>query len=230
MNTSKWKPIPDFEGLYEYDQFGNVMVLSRSVKNGASGFRFIKPSIKKYTLNGKYYQIHLIKNKKPKTFRRNRLVWQYHNGPIPVDYEIHHKDENTLNDDILNLKICFWREHRGEHKTSKLKSSFIGVHGKDNGTWRAVISQNGNQIHLGIFDSEILASIAYKKALQEINNGMDLFLLYPKKDLSAKGTTYFCNTRSRWVSRFRGKHIGIFNSQKEAIIALDNYKKNISNN
>lgn len=44
-----------------------------------------------------------------------RFVWEQVNGPIPVGYGIHHKDENMLNDDIGNLQLVSKAEHLAIH-------------------------------------------------------------------------------------------------------------------
>src|SRR3990167_454064 len=33
----------------------------------------------------------------------HRDVWEFHNGPLPEKYEVHHSDHNPDNNDILNL-------------------------------------------------------------------------------------------------------------------------------
>ena len=46
------------------------------------------------------------------TKRLHRVVWEYHNGEIPEGYEIHHKDENTHNNDISNLNLVYGILHQ----------------------------------------------------------------------------------------------------------------------
>ena len=45
----------------------------------------------------------------------HRHVWEFHNGSIPKGYQIHHKDGNTLNNDISNLVCLSTKDHRQEH-------------------------------------------------------------------------------------------------------------------
>jgi len=47
----------------------------------------------------------------------SRLMWTAWNGPIPKGYEIHHKDENILNDYIDNLQMLTKSEHSSLHMT-----------------------------------------------------------------------------------------------------------------
>ena len=66
-----------------------------------------------YTPDGKgyYYNSHTRK-------RLHQAIWISHNGPIPKDCEIHHKDFDKSNNDISNL-ICLTKaEHRKLHSDS----------------------------------------------------------------------------------------------------------------
>lgn len=41
----------------------------------------------------------------------HRDVWEYHNGPIPEGWDVHHKDENKANNDISNFECLPKAEH-----------------------------------------------------------------------------------------------------------------------
>lgn len=45
----------------------------------------------------------------------HREIWKHHHGPIPDGHEIHHSDENPLNNDILNLECIPSDDHKKEH-------------------------------------------------------------------------------------------------------------------
>lgn len=47
--------------------------------------------------------------------RLHRAVWEYHNGPIPKGYHVHHIDENRANNDISNLMLIESFEHLSKH-------------------------------------------------------------------------------------------------------------------
>ncbi len=42
-------------------------------------------------------------------------VWEFSNGPVPQGYEIHHKDQNKINNDIANLECLTPTEHAAKH-------------------------------------------------------------------------------------------------------------------
>lgn len=66
---------------------------------------------------------------------RKRLhvyVWEYYNGNIPRGYQIHHKDGNKGNNDIINLDCLSEHEHLSHHsklnsQTKKGKEQFYNV-------------------------------------------------------------------------------------------------------
>lgn len=45
----------------------------------------------------------------------HREVWKFYNGEIPEGYHVHHKDENTLNNDISNLELLKGESHLSMH-------------------------------------------------------------------------------------------------------------------
>lgn len=47
--------------------------------------------------------------------RLHRAVWEYHNGPIPDGYHVHHKDEDRSNNSIENLELLPAADHLSQH-------------------------------------------------------------------------------------------------------------------
>jgi hypothetical protein len=45
----------------------------------------------------------------------HREVWKHHYGEIPKGMNVHHKDENPLNNDISNLELLTISAHRRQH-------------------------------------------------------------------------------------------------------------------
>ena len=48
-----------------------------------------------------------------------RLVWEHFNGPIPDGMDVHHRDENKLNNSPDNLELMFRSEHVSMHRREK---------------------------------------------------------------------------------------------------------------
>ena len=97
-----WKPIKDYEGLYQVSNLGNVRSLDRKTKN-----RNLKGKIKKFdkTKFG-YLRVELNNNGKKKKYLVHRLVAQTFLDN-PNNYPcINHKDENKINNKTDNLEWC----------------------------------------------------------------------------------------------------------------------------
>lgn len=50
----------------------------------------------------------------------HNIVWEEHNGEIPIGMQIHHIDGNKTNNDISNLKLVTPLEHKRLHQGCKL--------------------------------------------------------------------------------------------------------------
>lgn len=112
--------------------------------------------------NGGYYYVNI--NGKGK--RWHRVIWKYFHGTIPNNMEIDHL--NNIRDDnrIDNLQLVTHNqqmERRKKHKNNT--SGCPGVYW-NNATkkWRARITINGKQKHLGYFDNKEEAAEVFIKA------------------------------------------------------------------
>lgn len=65
-------------------------------------------------INNSGYETYYCKKRKRHIFE-HRKVWEDFYGDIPRDHEIHHKDGNKLNNDILNLECMSITEHKRVH-------------------------------------------------------------------------------------------------------------------
>lgn len=110
MNKEEWKPIKDYEDLYEVSNTGKVRSLSRKVivknKYGAISTRPTIAKELKPQLRGSYYMVWLCKNGKPKQYYIHRLVAETFLNNIDNLRDINHKDENKLNNNVSNLEFC----------------------------------------------------------------------------------------------------------------------------
>ena len=99
-NSEIWKPIADYEGLYEISTLGNVRSVYRYKK-------VLKPMLS----NTGYYRVDLFKDKKRRQFSVHRLV-----ANAFIDHSIdknvvNHIDENKLNNNVNNLEWVTNREN-----------------------------------------------------------------------------------------------------------------------
>lgn len=104
MKNEVWKDIPNYEGLYQVSNFGNIKSLTRKRidRNQILQERLLTKRTKE---NG-YQIITLCKESKEKKCYVHRLVAQAF-IPNPNNLpEINHKDENKLNNNVNNLEWC----------------------------------------------------------------------------------------------------------------------------
>lgn len=164
-----YKDIPNYKGLYQVSNFGNVKSLQRTAYHYKGGFRIIKERILSNGLSSsKYYTVALFNNGKRKTFQVHQLVAMVFLNHTPNGKEtvINHINFNRLDNKLENLEIITMRENCNQ-KHLKSTSKYTGVY-KCNGKWRSVINIMSENIHLGYF-TEKKASDVYEKAVKNIH-------------------------------------------------------------
>lgn len=145
-----WKPIKEYEGLYEISNYGRV-----------KSIYYNNDRIRKSSAYGKYrnhLNIVLCKNKIKKTYKIHQLVGQYIPNPFNLS-DINHKDGDGFNNFHLNLEWVTSRENNC-HKFKNLitSSKYTGVHhDKSRNKWSSMIHHNNKLKRLGRFNSEIEA-------------------------------------------------------------------------
>jgi hypothetical protein len=96
-----------------------------------------------------------------KSYLAHRLIWLWHGRELPEKTEIDHIDRNKSNNNIDNLRLAT----RTQNERNKVKKGYRFEAGK----WRAKITINGKDKHLGMFDTEDEARIAYLTAAKPIH-------------------------------------------------------------
>ena len=86
----------------------------------------------------------------------SRLVWIWHYGEILLNMQIDHKDRDTLNDRIENLRSV---THSGNMQ-NQIRKGYSWETNKNR--WRSRITINNKTIHLGYFETEKEAAAAYQ--------------------------------------------------------------------
>ena len=114
-----WKPIKNYEGLYEVSDLGNIRSVTRKIIDKNNKIKIIKGRIHKlYATKSGYIAVSLYKNSKQKVYRVHRLVAEAF-IPNPNNLpQVNHIDENKENNCINNLEWCTVSEN-ALHKTRK---------------------------------------------------------------------------------------------------------------
>lgn len=99
-----WKDIIGYEGLYQISNLGNVKSLRRNI--------ILKPYLRGSRANNKYLCVDLYLNRKSNTQSIHRLVAEAFIANPNHLPEVHHKDENKLNNFVSNLEYCTQSENR----------------------------------------------------------------------------------------------------------------------
>lgn len=109
LKNEIWKPIKDYEGLYEINNYGLV----KNVKTN---------KIKEIQINdlGRPYVL-IYKDSKPKCLKIHKCLYETFIGEIPNDYDVHHIDHNIQNNSLENLQLLPMHTHRKMHYEEHLK-------------------------------------------------------------------------------------------------------------
>jgi len=132
-----FKDVPNYEGLYQVSNLGNVKSLDRYVKQKDKRGVLITANykgriLKKDLVRNGYYRVTLSRGDKQKRFQVHRLVcFAFLENPLNKPC-VNHKDGNGMNNELTNLEWCTYSENE-RHS--------IDVLGKINGNKKLTDSQ-----------------------------------------------------------------------------------------
>ncbi len=172
MKKEIFKDIPNYEGVYQVSNKGNVRSLDRNVhyKNGVVG-RYKGKDLKPL-INDGYLKVTLCKGGKLKSHCIHTLVTMTFLNHIPNGHNIviDHIDNNPLNNNLTNLQLITQRENCSKDKKG-YSSKYVGVcWDSSKSKWKAQIIINGKNKHIGNFSNEIDAHNAYQNKLSTLTN------------------------------------------------------------
>jgi len=159
MQEEIFKDIPGYEGIYQVSNLGRVKSL-----------RFNKEKILKPAVTKGYYLVTFRVYPNKKTFRVHQLVAMAFLGHTPCgfDFVVDHIDSNKMNNNVNNLQIITQRNNIYKIE-SKGTSKYKGVHwDKKNNKWQSQIRMNNKRVHLGYFNCELKAHLAYQNKVKEL--------------------------------------------------------------
>ena len=166
MENFEWVDIPTYNGRYQVNEFGDI----RSFRYG----QINKSIVLKPRLIKGYLMVDLYCDKVRFTMGNHRAVAMAFLGHKLGNPKVtvNHKDHNVLNNHKDNLEIISLRENSSFKKNRG--DRLIGTYKKPNGGYMAKIYNNSKRITLGHFLKEEDANKAYLKALQDIENGIEV--------------------------------------------------------
>ena len=164
LGIEVWKDIPEYEGLYQVSNLGNVRSLN--FKNTKK----VKILKKGLNSNGRY-RITLSKNGKKKgnckISQLSAMAFLNHK-PCGHKIVVDHIDNDKENDKLYNLQLISNRENTIKD-TKRGSSRYVGVSwSKTSKKWRATIHTQGKLKHLGYFTDEKEAAQVYQNELNKI--------------------------------------------------------------
>lgn len=109
----EWRPVPDFEGVYEVSSEGRVRRLILSTKSGDFPQN---PHYLKHKDSIGYPVVRLTHRQKSKSFLVHKLVMLAFRGPVPDGHQIAHNDGNKKNPRLINLRFATPAENYADRK------------------------------------------------------------------------------------------------------------------
>jgi hypothetical protein len=169
----EFRDVPGYEGLYQVSNLGNVKSLPKEWRSGECyrNTRRHNGKILKSAINSKgYLTIGFFKDEKRKTFSVHQLVAMAFLNHIPCGYDLvcDHLNDIKTDNRLENLQLVTARFNTCKTQ-GKYSSKYKGVSfNKLNKKWISYININGKRKHLGYFNCELAASIAYQNKLKTL--------------------------------------------------------------
>lgn len=155
-----WVDIPMYTNVYQVSNLGRVKSLDRIIENKKNQIQRYKGRLISPRLSSKgYYQVSLSENNKTSMFSVHRLVMLGFKGysELPVD----HINRKTTDNRLENLRYL-------THNLNVLNKESKGYWwNKRINKWQSKIQIDNKPIHLGVFDNELDAQLAYKTAKEK---------------------------------------------------------------
>jgi len=156
-----YKDILGYEGVYQASNLGNIKSL-----------KFNKEKVLKAGNVLGYLCVVLSKNLKQKSRSVHQLVAMAHLGHVPCGSKIvvNHINFNKADNRLENLEITTGRKNTNR-KHLKSSSKYVGVSLLSaTKQWASYIRIKGKKKHLGLFNNEYDAHLAYQKELKKLLN------------------------------------------------------------
>ena len=185
-----WKDIPEYEGLYQASNLGNIRSIAR---------KHTKGGILRYSIGSSgYKQLTLCKNGKPKTYMIHRLIAKTFLTNDNNLKEINHKDENKLNNCLENLEYCD-RLYNQNYGTAIIR--MVKSHNYKESTMKSAAHRDYN----------VIAQKTRKKILQlDLNDNIikewdGIRVASKQLSISVSNISKYCNGKGKTCGNYRWK-------------------------
>jgi hypothetical protein len=174
-----WKDVPNYEGIYQVSNLGNVKSLNRKIVFYDKSINNIKQHNLKGKilkgrisgkLNGQYFAVSLNLNNKVKQYKIHQLVAMAFLNHKPCGYNliVDHINNDKFDNKLENLQLISQRENSYRIQ-GKYSSKYKGVSWcKNKKTWRARYRLKGKEILIGYYKNEYDAHLEYQKIISNL--------------------------------------------------------------
>lgn len=159
----------------------------------------------------------------------HRLIWMdFYNCEIPEGYVIHHRDNNSLNNCILNLQLMRWSDHNKLHMTGRTLSDETKKKMSESHKGKTFSEEHKQKISES--KKGVIFSEEHKQNLSDSLTGKTLSEEHKIKLSESHNTTGYyrvtkikckrCNQRFLWCYQYsdeNGKHKAITNVDLEKL-------------
>jgi len=171
----KYKDIPNYEGIYQVNEFGDVKSCSRLMDGRVGNKSLLKERILKPQNDAYGYKfVRLYKDKKAKNWTIHQLVAIVFLNHTPNGIHglvVDHIDCNKHNNHYSNLQLITQRENTKRVVIKNKTSKYKGVSwSKTSRKWVATITVNKKRLHLGYHKCELAAAKAYNNKLKTLQD------------------------------------------------------------
>lgn len=153
--ASEWRPVVDFEGLYEASCRGEVRSIDRKVPHPLVKNQTVKGRLIKQCLRNGYMAVGLSKQGDSRPHSVHRVVVEAHFGRIPLGMYVDHRNGTKTDNRLENLRIVTPKQNSRNSTVAMSANGNRGVTYCNNKNrrkkWRAVIRLGEKRQHLGNF-------------------------------------------------------------------------------
>lgn len=167
-----WVDIKGYEGYYQVSNFGNVRSLDRETKITYNNhIRRYKGKVLTKVKNKEGYEVIILNVSDKREYKYvHHIVAETFIGYRKENEVIDHINNIKYDNRAQNLQITTIRNNTTKDiDKTKRSSKYIGVSfTKANQKWRSTIVINNKLVHLGYFDTELEAHLAYKNKVSNL--------------------------------------------------------------